>query len=563
MQISRIIETFRRRRMFVVMLIAAATASHARWLTIHNDFFQYDLDGKKAETRSGCLTKFGDTYYWYGCDAKMTNQTCYSSKDLLHWKNEGNMLTASSGTNRMDVLYNEKTKKYVMVLKWETPGSEWCNRGIATSNSPTGPYTKLFDSLVYGENTGDMSVFQDDDGKAYYCFEQWIGENNMNQQLSLMTPDYIGLEKSIQKWNSGDREAELIMKNHGKYYYMTSLMAGIDPSATKYWTAPAITGPWTTNLVSMITPNDPGNKSWDTQCDFVYPFKGTEDTLQMYCGDRWKRLSTARNGDYVWLPITFNSKDEVVVDYYQDWELDPDRGVWRTIDSKRNLALNKTATASSTSGSNSPNNVTNPSTWQNYENTKWVSSSSDPQWISVDLGSEMDVNRVILKWGDDYAKSFKIQVSTDNSAWTDVFSTTSGGARSVTDETFATTSARYVRMNGTLRGGSGGYSLFDFMVLNDSLPKVDTKFKSGKSALNSDVVLTCKGNVINYSMHSNNSVKIEVVDVRGMLVKVLVDGFRNKGVYEAALSPNLSSGIYIVNLTLGAKKIASEKVCVR
>jgi hypothetical protein len=373
-----------------------------------------------------------------------------------------------------------------------------------------------------------------------------------------MTEDYIGLEKSIQKWNNGDREAQLIMKNHGKYYYMTSLMAGIDPSATKYWTAPAITGPWTTNLVSMITPNDPGNKSWDTQCDFVYPFKGTEDTLQMYCGDRWKRLSTARNGDYVWLPITFNSKNEVVVDYYQDWELDPDRGVWRTIDSKRNLALNKTATASSTSGSNSPNNVTSASTWQNYENTKWVSASSDPQSITIDLGSEMDVNRVILKWGDDYAKSFKIQVSTDNSAWTDVFSTTSGGARSVTDETFATTSARYVRMNGTQHGGSG-YSLFDFMVLNDSVPPTSTGQLQESPSVKTGLSMTCINNSIRYRLAFDGDVKLEVLDLRGRHVALLVDGFKHAGDHEVALSGTLASNARIIRLSTGKQNYILKK----
>jgi hypothetical protein len=37
----------------------------------------------------------------------------------------------------------------------------------------------------------------------------------------------------------------------------------------------------------------------------------------------------------------------------------------------------------------------------------------------------------------------------------------------VTDVTFAKTTARYVRMNGTQRGNTGGYSLFAFMVLDD------------------------------------------------------------------------------------------------
>jgi len=42
-----------------------------------------------------------------------------------------------------------------------------------------------------------------------------------------------------------------------------------------------------------------------------------------------------------------------------------------------------------------------------------------------------------------------------------------GASYSVTDVTFPETSARYVRMLGTQRGTTNGYSLFAFMVLDD------------------------------------------------------------------------------------------------
>ena len=543
------------------ILVVTSLSLQAKWLTIHNDFFQCDLDGNKVQTRSGCLSKFGETYYWYGCDAAMTNQTCYSSDDLLHWKNHGNMLTASRGTNRMDVIYNDSTKKYVMIMKWETEGTDnWCKLGIATSTEPTGPYTKLYDSLVYGAYTGDMSVFVDDDKKAYYCFESWNNDQKA-QHLSLMTWDYLGLEKKLQTWSNSDREANCIMKRRGLYYYLTSKMVGIDPSETQYWTAPKIEGPWTTKLIPIIAPGDGDRKSWDTQVDFVFAFKGTEDTVQMYCGDRWVKPHPERNGDYVWLPITFTQKDSVVVDYYQDWEVDPDRGIWRAIDDKRNLALNKTATASSTSGGNSANNVTSPATWKNYYNTKWVSESKDPQWITVDLGEEMDVNRVILKWDDVNAKSFKIQVSTDNTTWEDVFSTTKCGSRSVTDETFPTATARYVRMNGTERGKtSGGYSLFDFMVLNDSVPPTATACNPGKPSVPAGAFLSGKYGVLRYSLPSGTSVKIDIMDMRGKLAAVLVNGFRSAGEHEVALPPCLGRGLYIARMSYDNKSFGGIRI---
>lgn len=59
------------------------------------------------------------------------------------------------------------------------------------------------------------------------------------------------------------------------------------------------------------------------------------------------------------------------------------------------------------------------------------------------------------------------QVSADSTTWTDVYNTTVGASYSVTDEKFAKTTARYVRMNGTQWCNANGYSLFAFMVLND------------------------------------------------------------------------------------------------
>ena len=166
------------------------------------------------------------------------------------------------------------------------------------------------------------------------------------------------------------------------------------------------------------------------------------------------------------LPLEFDG-DTPVLNYYQDWDINLTAGAWRKFDPARNLALNKTATASSATAPNVAANVTAPTTYENYTNFRWESDASAPQWIMVDLGSPQPINRVILKWHTNAAKEFRIQTSIDATAWTDVFTTTLGSANSVTDETFKTTSARYVRMYGTQRGTQNGYSLFSFMVLKD------------------------------------------------------------------------------------------------
>lgn len=132
---------------------------------------------------------------------------------------------------------------------------------------------------------------------------------------------------------------------------------------------------------------------------------------------------------------------------------------WFKFTSGTNLALNKPATSSSNESSSlTPNYAVDGNA-----TTRWSSAFSDPQWIYVDLGSSVNVNRVKLLWETAYGSAYKIQVSANASSWTDVYSTTTGDGG--TDEiTFTTTSARYVRMYGTTRATAWGYSLFEFEV---------------------------------------------------------------------------------------------------
>ncbi|MBN1410874.1 MAG: discoidin domain-containing protein, partial [Spirochaetales bacterium] len=124
-----------------------------------------------------------------------------------------------------------------------------------------------------------------------------------------------------------------------------------------------------------------------------------------------------------------------------------------------NLALNKTATSSSNEAAGyEPGYAVDGNT-----GTRWSSAFSDPQWITVDLGTAMTVRRVVLLWETAYGSSYQIQVSTNNSTWTTVYSTT-GSDGGTDDISFTAASARYVRMYGTARNTGWGYSLWEFEI---------------------------------------------------------------------------------------------------
>jgi hypothetical protein len=123
-----------------------------------------------------------------------------------------------------------------------------------------------------------------------------------------------------------------------------------------------------------------------------------------------------------------------------------------------NVALNKTATASSTENASFPASAA----VDGNTGTRWSSAFSDPQWLEVDLGSSQSICQVGLNWETAYAKAFQIQVSTDNTNWTTIFSTTTGTGGNQTLSVTGT--GRYIRMNGTARATQFGYSLWEFQV---------------------------------------------------------------------------------------------------
>src|SRR4051794_18821372 len=121
-------------------------------------------------------------------------------------------------------------------------------------------------------------------------------------------------------------------------------------------------------------------------------------------------------------------------------------------------AQGRTATASSAENASTPAGAA----VDGNTATRWSSAFGDPQWLQVDLGSTQTVCRVGLSWEAAYATAYQIQVSNDGSAWTSIYSTTTGtgGNQTLT----VNGSGRYVRMYGTGRATAYGYSLWEFKV---------------------------------------------------------------------------------------------------
>lgn len=124
------------------------------------------------------------------------------------------------------------------------------------------------------------------------------------------------------------------------------------------------------------------------------------------------------------------------------------------------ISRGKTATASSVETSSfGPQNA-----FDGSSTTRWASvEGKDPQWIRVDLGANATVSRVALRWEAAYAKTYRVEISADGTTWTRLANETAGNG-GTDDWTGLSGTGRYLRVYGTARGTSYGYSLYEVEV---------------------------------------------------------------------------------------------------
>lgn len=322
--------------------------------TIQNDVFWLDTSGNPIYSQGGGVSKFGNTYYWYGpkysgADDYFNNpaagknsgsgfeaMTCYSSTDLVKWKFEGNILTTADGLGgwigRVGCAYNVPTKKYVLIAQ-RYPGLMF-----ATSSTPTGPFKVVasqskIDNVV-NDMTGDQSVFTDDDGQAYLAYCNVEGRSH--QYISRLRPsDYLYVEPAVEIHKGSGREGNVLFKHDSTYYFISSDLHGWNSSHTYCITARNILGPYSNEFVMEGTDND---FSHVTQSGLAFPVNGTSSSFVIFGGDRWSDLAGNGIGYNQWCPISFEGTKPIFHSLSQ-WNIDAAKGTW-SIGSGNNYVLN-------------------------------------------------------------------------------------------------------------------------------------------------------------------------------------------------------------------------------
>ncbi len=136
------------------------------------------------------------------------------------------------------------------------------------------------------------------------------------------------------------------------------------------------------------------------------------------------------------------------------------------VDRDDNVALNKTATASSELFPAS--NVVDGDI-----DTRWESEHGvDPQWLQVYLQGTYLIDACLVTWEAAAAETYEIQVSMDGESWDTVSVVTQGKSSETRYFAFDAVEAKYVRVYGTSRTMDYGYSLYELEVYG-SLVAVD------------------------------------------------------------------------------------------
>ena len=236
---------------------------------------------------------------------------CYSSKDLMKWKYEGVALPAATDSSsdldtgrvveRPKVIYNEKTGKFVMWLHIDKPDYSYARAGVAISDRPEGPYHYLGSLRPNGEESRDMTIFKDEDGKAYLVY---ASEKNNTMHICLLSEDYL-LPTTYYNRILIDqrREAPALFKYGTRYFMITSLCSGWSPNAALYSVADSLMGNWENRGNPCFGPG--ADTSFGSQGSFVLTINASAGSF-IFIADQWNKTNLS-DSKYLWIPFQIDN----------------------------------------------------------------------------------------------------------------------------------------------------------------------------------------------------------------------------------------------------------------
>ncbi len=298
-----------------------------------NGVIWQDTEGNDIQAHGGCIIFHKGTYYWYGENKGIDNTpgtrrvdvigiSCYSSTDLVNWKNEGlvfesnktdpdSMIYYKKVMERPKVIYNEKNDNFVLWMHIDSADYTYAGVGIAVSKTPTGRFELVSVQVPNRQASRDMTVYKDKDGVAYLVHSKdWNKTMNIARMNDAYT-DLDGFYVSIMA--DQEREAPALFYHEGMYYMITSGCTGWDANAALFSRCEHLLGRW--KLIDNPCVGENYKKTFYGQSSYIFEANGKFYLML----DHWIPTNLKKSG-YSILPIEIDEKDnDLIVRWTDEW----------------------------------------------------------------------------------------------------------------------------------------------------------------------------------------------------------------------------------------------------
>ncbi|PKB18753.1 family 16 glycosylhydrolase [Flavobacterium sp. 5] len=278
-------------------------------------------------------------------------------------------------------------------------------------------------------------------------------------------------------------------------------------------------------------------------------------------GMTWTQIGTPRtiamaNTIYVGLAVTSHANGTLGTGVFSDV-------VVRNIvaNNNTNLALAKTAVASTEENAT----LSAGKSTDGDSGTRWASSFANAtEWVYVDLGSNYNINRVVLKWEAAFATQYKVQISTDATFTENETVNTQTASDGGTDDLTVSGTGRYIRVLCTTKAlAPYGYSLYEIEAYGSASTAKQVLTSKGVAPETEVTDLAIypnpAGDYIELSVSGKLTNKeVTIYDLTGNLVmKNRINTTSDETIIDIS---RLSKGVYILNFSSDEKNVAKKLI---
>lgn len=297
-----------------------------------------DTSGSPIHAHGGWMLDYDGYTYWYGEDRRENHYVSVyrtAAGDMKNWEFRGHILNTDTpyeetsarfdprlswekdgaarkvNIERPKVLYNEKTKKFVLWAHYENGENYLEARAcVASSDYPDRDFVWHGSFNPFGEMSRDCTVHVDAAGDAYFVS---ASRDNADLHVYRLTEDYLNVDEWVKSLYCHEfREAPALFERDGRTYMVSSYCTGWAPNQGKWCSADSVTGRW------GLLRNFGDSTTFGSQAAFVRK----QGDRYWYVGDRWMGGGPKYfESTYVALEIRFDGEGNPFIEYTDEPEL--------------------------------------------------------------------------------------------------------------------------------------------------------------------------------------------------------------------------------------------------